>query len=135
MSYDTDMNNLGFVPVKISGSGVDSESIYVKWNPKTLTRTTVTYLGRGDQKVMHIKHDQPKWVADAIIEDNVARQNSFDGYGNTDAYNAFRAPQFVWQQFMKASGFKPGQGYDEKKLKSLINDSDYSKLKLVPGKI
>lgn len=136
MSYDTDMKGLGFVPVRISGTGEQSESVYVKWNPHTLTRTTVTYLGMGEKKVMHVKHDQPKWVTDTIIEDNVARQNDWRGnFKGMDAFNAVRAPMPVWQQIMKQCGFKQGQGYDEKKLKQIVNDSDYSKLKVVPGKI
>lgn len=104
---------------------------YQKWNPKTLIRTTVKF--EGDK--MHVRHEQPTWVQQTIIEDNVARQNSFSGYGNADAYNAIRAPMPVWMQIMKACGFKPGQGYDEKKMRQIVNDSDYSKLKVIPGKI
>jgi hypothetical protein len=104
---------------------------YQKWNPKTLVRTTVKF----DGDLMHVRHEQPKWVQDTILEDNVARQNSFGGYGNADSFHGMRAPMPVWQQIMKRCGFKQGQGYDEKKLKQIVNDSDYSKLKVVPGKI
>lgn len=105
---------------------------YQKWNPKTLTRTTVKF--EGD--LMHVRHEQPKWVQEAILEDNVARQNDWRGnFKGMDAFNAMRAPMPVWQQIMKKCGFKQGQGYDEKKLKQIVNDSDYSKLKVIPGKI
>jgi hypothetical protein len=104
---------------------------YQKWNPKTLVRTTVKFEG----ELMHVRHEQPKWVQQTILDDNQARKNDFAGYGNADAYNGIRAPMPVWQQIMKQCGFKQGQGYDQKKFRQIVNDSDYSKLKVVPGKI
>lgn len=132
MSDASDMSDLGFKLISCGGN----ESVYQKWNRHNLTRTTVTIWGHGDQKLMNVKHEQPKWVTETIIDDNVARQNDFSGYTpGMEAYNAIRAPMPVWQQIMKKCGFKQGQGYDEKKLKQIVNDSDYSKLKVVPGRI
>jgi|TARA_R110000822_G_scaffold22114_7_gene69737 hypothetical protein len=132
MSDAADMSDMGFKLVQFGGN----ESVYQKWNKHTLTRTTVTIWGQGEGKFMNVKHEQPKWVQNVIIDDNVARQNSFTGYtSGMEAYNAVRAPMPVWQQIMKKCGFKQGQGYDQKKFRQIANDSDYSKLKVIPGKI
>jgi hypothetical protein len=126
------MSDLGFKMIQANGN----ESVYQKWNKHTLTRTTVTIWGKGETKMMNVKHEQPKWVQNVIIDDNVARQNDFAGYSKgMEAYNAIRAPMPVWQQIMKACGFKQGHGYDQKKFRQIANDSDYSKLKVIPGKI
>jgi hypothetical protein len=132
MSDASDMSDLGFKLVKFGGN----ESVYQKWNRHTLTRTTVTIWGQGEGKMMNVKHEQPKWVQETIIEDNVARQNDWRGnFKGMDAFNAIRAPMPVWQQIMRDTGFQAGHGYDEKKFRQIVNDSDYSKLKVVPGKI
>lgn len=108
---------------------------YRKWNPQTMILTTVRFTGEGEKKTMHVRREQPSWVTNAIIEDNVARQNDFKGYGNDEFYHGVRAPMPVWQQIMEKSGFIAGQGYDEKKFKSIVNDRDFYKLKIAPGRI
>lgn len=115
----------------------DDISVYRRWDPVLLKRITVRFEGKGDKKLMHVKMEQPKWVVNTILENNVQLQNNFSGYGKGDGfYRGASIPAPIYGQFMEASGRDPITGeYDEKKFKSLVNDSDHSKLRVVPGKI
>jgi hypothetical protein len=106
---------------------------YVKWNDALKIRTTLKF--EGDK--IHVRHDQPKWVMQTILDDNVSLQNSFSrkSYKGQELYQGARIPLPVFMQLRKESGFVPGQGYDEKKFRSLLNDRDYYKLKVTPDKI
>lgn len=106
--------------------------VYQKWNPVMCIRTTVTIR----DGFMTVKHEQPKQIIDDILDLNVRRQNDFAGYGKTDGlYQATCMPIAVHAQVMKACGHVAGQGYDLKKYKQIVNDIDYRKLKVVPGKV
>ena len=109
--------------------------LYQKWNPILRIRSTVRVWHEGGKKYVTVKHEQPKADIKAILDRNVAIQNDFGGYKNKQMYQGTSLPITVHKQVMKACGFKPGQGYDEKKFKQIINDRDYYKLKTVPGKI
>lgn len=110
---------------------------YRRWDPVLLKRVTVRFEGSGEKKLMHVRIEQPKWVVNTILDDNVALQNSFAGYGKTDGfYQASRIPsQIYWGTVMPKCGFQAGHGYDEKAFKRLVNDRDYSKFKIIPGKV
>lgn len=112
------------------------KSTYQKWDPVMLKRVTVTFEGRGEKKLMHVKIDQPDWVGKIILENNVELQNNFQGYGKGDGfYHATCMPMPIWNQVMQKCGFEKGHGYDEKKFKQIVNDRDNYKLKVVPGRI
>lgn len=105
---------------------------YQKWNPALGIRTTVIF----KDGFMHVRHEQPKQLIADILDLNVKRQNDFKGYGKgDDMFQATSLPWAIHKQVMAKCGFKEGQGYDIKKFKQIMNDSDYSKLKVVPGKI
>lgn len=108
---------------------------YQKFNPLTGIRTTVTFTGSGDEKAMHVKRETALQVQNAILDMNVAEQNNFKGFKGVDIYQATRIPLIEHEKIMQRCGHVPGQGYDEKKFKQIVNDIDYRKLKVVPGRI
>lgn len=108
---------------------------YQKWNHVLCIRTTIRFHGVGDNRKMTVRHEQPKQVISAILDRNVAIQNSFNGYKGKEMYQGTSLPIAVHSQVMKMCGHKPGQGYDEKKFVKIMNDIDYRKLKTIPGKL
>jgi len=112
-------------------------SVYRKWDSVLQTRVTVTFSGKGEQKLMHVKLEQPTSVIDTILDNNVSLQNSFAGYGKGDGfYHATSIPLPIYNQLMVQCGQDRKTGeYDEKKFKGIVNGSDYSKLRVVPGRI
>lgn len=119
----------------IAGFSHIGPGVYQKWDPVMLIRTTVTFTGKGEKKIMHVRREQPDWVGKVIIDDNVARQNDFAGYSKMDGgYHGARIPLPMWGQIMTACGHSQGE-YDQKKFKRILNDPDYAKLRTVPGKI
>jgi hypothetical protein len=123
--------------MSIAGFTQIAPGTYRKWDPVMLMRTTVTFTGTGDKRLMHVRHEQPAWVTQTILDSNVERQNSFAGYGKGDGfYHGTTIPTPVYNQLMIACGRDQATGeYDEKKFKSFINSNEYSKLRVVPGKI
>lgn len=108
---------------------------YQKWDSVLGIRTTVKFEGEGDQKLVHVRHEQPKQVIQDILDLNVARQNAFSGYGGDMMHQTSSIPLTVHSQIMKQCGNIPGVGYDQKKFSQILNDRDYYKLKTVPGRI
>lgn len=108
---------------------------YRKYNPLTGIRTTVTFTDAGDKYAMNVKHETSLSLQNAILDLNVAQQNSFSGYKGKELVQGTRIPLLEHRNIMARCGYQPGQGYDVKKFKSIINSSDYSKLRTVPGKI
>jgi hypothetical protein len=105
---------------------------YVKYNPLTGIRTTVILEGTGDTRTMHVRHDQR---VDDILDLNVARQNDHKGFKGVDMFQATSIPMVEHSKIMAKCGYKPGQGYDVKKFKQILNDRDFYKFKTVPGRI
>ena len=105
---------------------------YVKYNPLLGIKTTVVLEGSGETRTMHVKHEQE---VEDILDLNVAQQNDFSGYKGKELVQATRIPMIEHRKIMERCGFQAGHGYDEKVFKRLLNDSDYSKFKVVPGKI
>lgn len=120
---------------RVAGFQTIGAGQYQKYNPLTGIRTTVTFTGTGDQKAMHVKRETALQVQSAILDMNVAQQNDFKGFKGVEVYQATRIPLIEHEKIMKACGHQPGQGYDVKKFKSIVNDIDYRKLKVVPGRI
>ena len=107
---------------------------YQKWNAALCVRTTVTF-DRVGRKI-HVRHDQPRALVAAVLERNVALQNDFKGrYGADVITQTTSLPIAVHRQIMAQCGFRPGQGYDGKKFRAILNDRDNYKLKCVPGRI
>lgn len=102
--------------------------IYQKWNAAQGIRTTIHF--DGDK--IHVKHEQP--VAE-VLDMNVKLANDFTGYKGKELVLATRIPITEHRKIMKQCGFQPGHGYDQKKFAKIVNGSDYSKFKTVPGKI
>jgi hypothetical protein len=108
--------------------------VYQKWNALMGIRTTVTF--SPDGKTMHVRHDQPKKLIRDVLNRNVALQNSGKSAHANDLITPVTSmPITVHKQVMQKCGFKPGQGYDVKKFRQIVNDRDYYKLKTVPGRI
>ncbi len=107
---------------------------YRKWNAALGVRTTVTF-DRAARKI-HVRHDQPRALVEAVLERNVALQNGAKRSFKDDYVTlAASLPIAVHRQIMAQCGFQPGHGYDEKKFRAILNDRDYYKLRCVPGKI
>lgn len=108
-------------------------NVWQKWNPVLGIRTTL----KRDGDLYHVRHEQPKQNIQAILDLNVKQQNDRVGpiaYGD-HMYQATRIPLVMHSQIMKMCGHKPGQGYDVQKFKKIMNDSDYSKLRCISGKL
>lgn len=109
-------------------------NVYRKWNAILGLRTTVTFDNVNGK--IHVRHDQPKKLITAVLDRNVSMQNDWKGKFGADLITQTTSmPIAVHSQIMKQCGHKPGQGYDEKKFKQIINDRDNYKLKTVPGRI
>ncbi len=111
---------------------------YQKWNAVLGVRTTITFVPArdGGGRKIHVRHDQPRQVIADVLDRNVAMQNDFKGrYGGDLITQTASLPIVVHSQIMAQCGFQPGQGYDEKKFRAILNDRDNYKLKCVPGKI
>ena len=128
-------------PVKQSSLPADFASYrrvgpgkYIKFNPLLgiTTKLWITASSKSGKVDIHTLHTQN---VEDILDLNVKQQNDFSGYRGKEGYQATRIPMVEYQQIMKRCGFKPGQGYDHKKFRQILNDSDYSKLRTVPGKI
>ena len=105
-----------------------SPNVYVKWNELLGIRTTIHF----DGPKIHVKHEQR---VDVILDANAEQANSFTGYKGKEMVQATRIPVIEHRKIMQRCGFKPGQGYDEKKFKQIVNDRDNYKFKTVPGRI
>lgn len=106
------------------------KNTFMKFDPLTGVRTTLLREGGN----LHVRYEQR---VDAVIDLNTEQQNNFKGY-NPKAYQhqVARIPNQVWWgELMPKVGFEKGAGFDMKKMKALLNSSDYSKLKTVTGKI
>lgn len=102
--------------------------LYVKWNPVLGIRTTVRFEGA----LMHVRHEQR---VDDVLDLNVAQQNDFAGYRGKELVQATRIPLVEHRKIMARCGFVPGQGYDVKKFRQIVNDRDFCKFRTVPGNI
>jgi len=112
--------------------------VWRKWNPVLglYTTLTVEYDAKGNRKAFHVKHEHPAKVLEAIIDRNVAMQNSWKGSYRGDLVTQTTSlPIAVHSQIMKQCGYEQGQGYDEKRFKQIINSRENYKLKTVPGNI
>ena len=67
----------GFVPERPQMLDLSFDRIgpntYRKWNPILRVRTTLTF-DRANGKI-HVRHDQPRALIEAVLERNVALQN------------------------------------------------------------
>lgn len=108
---------------------------YQKWNELLGVRTTLWFHGVGAERKVTVRHEQPKQLIADILDMNVTRQNDFKGFKGVEMYQGTSVPLAVHAQIKKMCGFQPGHGYDEKRYKRIVNDSDYQKLRTVPGKI
>lgn len=72
---------------------------------------------------------------DDILDFNVMQQNEHRGFKGDGLHQATRIPTVEYWKIMKQCGFTPGQGYDERKFRQILNDRDNYKLKTVPGRI
>lgn len=107
---------------------------YQKWNAALGVRTTLTF-DRAGRKI-HVRHDQPRALVEAVLDRNVAMQNSAKRSFKDDYVTQVSSlPIAVHRQIMAQCGFQPGHGYDEKKFRAILNDRDNYKLKCVPGKL
>jgi hypothetical protein len=107
---------------------------YVKWNPVLGIRTILlvepsTTPGKVN---VHVRYEQE---VSNVLDFNLHQQNEFRGFKGMDGYVGVRIPIVERNKVMEKCGFKPGQGYDEKKFKQIVNDRDFYKFKTVPGKI
>lgn len=112
---------------------------WAKWNPILRIRTVLEvseYDGRGQPLAFRVYRQQPREDIEAILDLNVQTQNSWKGrYGADLGTQTTRIPIVIEQQIKEKCGFIPGQGYDEKKFRQIVNDRDYYKLKTVTGRI
>lgn len=107
---------------------------YVKWNPVLGIRTTmwITPSSTPGKVDVHTKHEQR---VDEILDMNVKLANDFSGYKGKELVQATRIPITEHRKIMKQCGFQAGQGYDQKRFARILNDPEFSKFKVVPGKI
>lgn len=109
---------------------------YYKYNPVLGIHSTLWILksasGRAGEVDIHTMHEQD---VGEVLDLNVMQQNNHAGFKGQDMYQGTRIPMVEYRKIMKRCGFVPGQGYDQKKFRQILNDSDYSKLRCVPGKI
>jgi hypothetical protein len=107
---------------------------YQKWNGALGVRTTIRFDRAARQ--IHVRHDQPAWLVDAVLDRNVALQNAAKASFKNDLVTQTTSmPIAVHRQVMAQCGFQPGHGYDEKKFRRIMNDRDNYKLKTIPGRI
>lgn len=105
---------------------------YHRYNGLTQIHTIVEieHIGNGKAN-LKVKHVQE---VEQMLENNVRLQNDFQGYKGRDLVQATAIPLIEHRKIMKQCGFEKGQ-YDRKRFKQIINSSDYSKFRTVPGKI
>lgn len=110
---------------------------WLKWNPILFMYSElIANYENGRVKSYTVRRWQPDWVLKATLDRNVAMQNDWKGrYGGDLITQTSSLPIAVHAQIMEQCGFKPGQGYDEKKFRQILNDRDNYKLKTVPGRI
>jgi hypothetical protein len=102
---------------------------YLKENPITGIRTYLTFASDGTIRVKKTQR------VDKIIDRNVSAQNDFTGYRGKQFIMTSSVPLVVDKQLKEQSGFDPvTKEYDENRYNALL-DSDYSKLKTIPGKL
>lgn len=105
-----------------------SDNLYVKWNEVLGIKTTIHF----DGPAIHVKHEQR---VDLLLDANTSQANDFTGYKGKEMVQATRIPMVEHRKIMDRCGFKPGQGYDEKKFKQIVNDRDNYRFKTIPGNI
>lgn len=107
---------------------------YVKHNPilGVTSYLTVEPSGKPGKVNVHVRHEQR---VDDTLDLNVYQQNEFRSFKGMDGYQATRIPLVEHRKIMQQCGFQAGHGYDEKKFKQIVNDSDFRKFKIVPGRI
>lgn len=112
---------------------------WVKWNPILRIRSTLEAIkwdSNGKATEFRVLREQPKADIQAVIDFNVAMQNSAKRNFAGDLITQTTCiPTTVHQSLMEQCGYQPKHGYDEKRFRQLMNDRDYYKLKTVPGKI
>jgi hypothetical protein len=101
---------------------------FIRYNHISGKRITV----KIEAGTLHVREEQN---VEKLIELNKTQQNDFTGYRGKLLTQLTRIPEVIHNDFMRKCGFVPGQGYDEKRFKQLINDPDHRYLKTVPGKI
>ena len=107
---------------------------FVKWNPLLGIKSTLLIEPSGIAGKVNVTTRREQYVGD-ILDLNVKQQNDFSGYKGKELFQGSRIPIVQHQRIMEKCGFKPGQGYDEKKFRQILNDRDFYKLKTVPGKL
>lgn len=103
---------------------------YIKYNPMTGVKTEIWRKARTDGGFdMKVRHSQR---VDQIIDANLEQQSNFNGYHKSGLRHVARLPITEWNKIREATGWKPGQGYDEVALRRYLNDRDNYKLKTIP---
>lgn len=107
---------------------------YVKWNPILGIRTTTWIRPSSTPGKVDVttKHEQR---VEEILDLNVSLANDFSGYRGKELVQATRIPITEHRKIMTACGFQRGHGYDQKKFARILNDPDYRKFKVIPGKL
>ena len=101
---------------------------FIRYNHWTGKRITV----KCDSGKIHVREEQN---VERLIELNKIQQNDFTGYRGKLLTQVTRIPEVIHNDIMRKCGYVPGQGYDKKKFKQLLNDPDNRFLKTVPGKL
>lgn len=111
--------------------------VWRKWNPVQGIWSELRANYQGGKLVSYtVRRWHPPEILEAVLDRNVAMQNSWKGkYGDDCVTQQTAIPIALHQQIMDKCGFQQGHGYDEKKFRQIMNDSDYRKLKTVPGRI
>jgi hypothetical protein len=110
-------------------SKTGGDTTYLKENPLTGIRTYLTFTADGLVKVTKTQR------VDRIVDRNVRAQNDFRGFKATPMVQIASVPWVVDQQLKTMAGFDPvTKEYDRDRYNSLL-DTDYQKLKTIPGKI
>lgn len=71
---------------------------------------------------------------DKVLDMNAHQRSNFRKFGD-GMHHAARVPMVEWNKIMEMCGNTPGHGYDEAKLRRILNDSDYKNLKTIPGQV
>lgn len=90
-----------------------------------------TYLTFDRDGTIKVKKTQR---VDVTLDINHEQRSNHRGFKG-DMHHMARIPLLEWSTLMEKCGHQSGQGYDRKKLFSILNDSDYKNLKTVNGKI
>lgn len=104
-------------------------SIYMKEHPHTRIRTYLIFEGDGTIRVRKTQR------VDATLDLNKAQANGFTGYRGKEMVCTSRIPLVEFNKLKVACGEDGSGEYDRKKMNRILNDSDYSSFKTVPGRI